>query len=100
MVAEIAADVPVGAVQPLYAYGDEEVSYVRIAAGERFAFGASFYTRELLVLEGSLTWQQAQTYTLGKWSWIRMHPGQPLRVNALTDCLVFSKTRPVYRPAA
>jgi hypothetical protein len=46
-----------------------------------------------------LTWQQKQTRTLNPWSWIRMDPGQPLRINALTDCLFFSKTRPLYRDA-
>lgn len=97
LVAEIDANAPAGVVQTLHEYADEVVSYVRIAAGERFAFDASFFTRELLVLEGQLTWQQAETYTLDKWSWIRMHSGQPLRVNVLTDCLVFTKTRPVYR---
>ena len=84
----------------LYRYGDEVVSYVHVAAGERFAFNASFYVRELLVLEGELDWQQDVTHRLGRWSWIRMAPGRPLRVNAVTPCVLFSKTRPVYRPAS
>ena len=88
-----------GVVQPLYEYGDEVVSAVRVAAGERFAFDASFYVRELLVLAGEVSWQQSQTYRLPRWSWIRMRPGEPLRINAITDCVLFSKTRPVYRPA-
>ncbi len=84
-------------VQALYQYGDEVVSVVRVDAGERFAFDASYYVRELLVLEGTLDWQQEVTHRLGRWSWIRMAPGQPLRVNAVTPCLLFSKTRPIYR---
>ncbi len=88
---------PYGELQPLYRFGDEAVDYVRVKAGERFAFPAVYHVRELLVLSGELTWQQDVTRTLGAWSWIRMQPGQPLRVNAVTDCLLFSKTRPVYR---
>lgn len=83
----------------LYAYGGEEVSYVHVAAGERFAFSASYYARELLVIAGEVDWQQEVTRRLGPWSWIRMAPGDPLRVNAVTDCVLFSKTRPVYRTA-
>lgn len=81
----------------LYRYGDEVVSYVQVPAGERFAFAASYYVRELLILQGELDWQQEVTHRLGPWSWIRMAPGNPLRVNAVTPCLLFSKTRPVYR---
>ena len=84
-------------LEPLYQYGDELVCYVHIPAGQRFAFNASYFVRELLVLKGSLTWQQDETHTLGPWSWIRMRPGEPLRVVAATDCVVFSKTRPIYR---
>jgi len=83
----------------LYSYGDEVVSYVQVPAGERFAFPAAYHVRELLVLAGRLSWQQAQTHRLGPWSWIRMAPGQPLRINAITPCVLFSKTRPVYRNA-
>ena len=86
-------------VSELYRYQDEVVQYAHVPAGERFAFDASFYVRELLVLEGELTWQQDVTHQLGPWSWIRMAPGQPLRINAVTPCVLFSKTRPVYRPA-
>ena len=81
----------------LYRYQDETVSYVRVEAGERFAFSASYYVRELLVLSGELDWQQEETRRLGPWSWIRMAPGQPLRINAVTPCVLFSKTRPIYR---
>ncbi len=84
---------------PLYQYQDEVVSYVHVGAGERFAFSASYYVRELLVLAGELDWQQEVTHRLGPWSWIRMAPGDPLRINAVTPCVLFSKTRPVYRPA-
>jgi len=87
------------AQQLLYRYGDEEASYVHVPAGERFAFSASYYARELLVLRGELDWQQDVTHRLGPWSWIRMSPGDPLRVNAVTDCVLFSKTRPIYRAA-
>ena len=83
----------------LYQHNDEVVSVVRIEAGERYAFSSSFYTRELLLLEGEVTWQQEITRTLKPWSWIRMAPGDPLRVTAKTSALLFSKTRPVYRPA-
>lgn len=86
--------------QVVYSYRDEVVSRVQVEAGQRFAFAASYYVRELLVLSGELTWQQEVTRTLGPWSWIRMAPGQPLRINAVTPCVLFSKTRPVYRPAA
>ena len=97
LISEIPASAPFGQVQELYRYGDEVVSAVRVDAGKRFAFNASFHVRELLVLEGELDWQQEVTRRLGQWSWIRMAPGQPLRVNAVTPCLLFSKTRPIYR---
>ncbi len=86
-----------GELHELYRYGDEVVSYVHVAAGERFAFPASFHVRELLILSGELNWQQEVTHRLGRWSWIRMAPGQPLRINAVSPCVLFSKTRPVYR---
>jgi len=85
--------------QELYRYGDEAVSCVQVPAGERFAFSANYHVRELLVLSGELDWQQEETRRLGPWSWIRMAPGQPLRINAVTPCVLFSKTRPVYRDA-
>ncbi len=84
----------------LYQYGAEQVSSVCVRAGERFAFDANFHVRELLVLEGELDWQQETTRRLGPWSWIRMAPGNPLRINAVTDCVLFSKTRPIYRDPA
>lgn len=86
-----------GLKHKIYEYGHEAVSWVHVAADERYAFPSHFHTRELLILSGELTWQQAETHTLGAWSWIRIRPGQPLRVNAVTDCVIFSKTRPVYR---
>ncbi len=82
---------------PLFAYEEETVEVVHIAAGQRQAFYASYYVRELLVLSGQVTWQQEVTRTLNPWSWIRMAPGQPLRVVASEDAVVFTKTRPVYR---
>lgn len=87
------------ASEVLYEYGDEVVSWVHVPAGERFAFPATYHVRELLVLVGSCTWQQETTHTLNAWSWVRMKAGEPLRINATTDCILFSKTRPVYRPA-
>lgn len=84
-------------VQEVFRYQDEVVTLVNVPAGQRFAFDACYYVRELLVLRGALTWQQETTRTFSPWSWIRMDPGQPLRVNTLSDCLLFSKTRPVYR---
>jgi quercetin dioxygenase-like cupin family protein len=86
--------------EQLYSYRGEEVTYVHVPAGERFAFSASFYVRELLVLSGELDWQQETTHRLGPRSWIRMAPGEPLRINAVKPCVLFSKTRPVYREAA
>lgn len=75
----------------------EEVSWVHVPAGTRFAFSSHFHVRELLVLSGSVSWQQEVTRVLGPWSWIRIRPGQPLRVVAVEDCVLLSKTRPVYR---
>lgn len=88
------------AVTEVYRFADEVVQVARVPAGVRFAFDASYYVRELLMLSGEATWQQEITRTLTPWSWVRMDPGQPLRVNALSDCVFFSKTRPVYRDPA
>lgn len=92
-------DVPEDASDELYRYGDEVVQHILVPAGTRYAFNAAFHVRELLVLSGRVTWQQEVTRTLNPWSWVRMQPGEPLRVVALEDSLLFSKTRPVYRPA-
>jgi len=81
----------------VFHHAAERVSVVQVEAGERFAFAADYHVRELLVLSGELDWQQAETRRLGPWSWIRMAPGQPLRINAVTPCVLFSKPRPVYR---
>jgi quercetin dioxygenase-like cupin family protein len=80
----------------VFRHDGEVVSIVRVPAGERFAFPASVHVRELLILQGELTWQQEVTHTLSDWSGIRMSPGDPLRIVATTDCTLFSKTRPVY----
>ena len=87
-------------VERLYTYEAEEVSWVHVPSGTRFAFPSHFNVREVLILAGRLTWQQEVTRTLGQWSWIRMSPGQPFRINALEDCVLFAKTRPVYRGRA
>ena len=84
----------------IYTYGSEVVSVVRIPAGVRYAFDAHSNVREVLVLSGSVSWQQNETHTLGPWSWIRIRPGEPMRLVAESDSVVFSKTRPIYRPAA
>lgn len=97
--ADYDAPIETASTQALYRFQNEEVTLVRVPKGERFAFGANYHSRELLLLSGSLTWQQEQTRTFTSWSWIRMDPGQPLRINALTDCVFFSKTRPLYRDA-
>ncbi len=97
LLAAIPTDMPSGEPRELYRYEDEVVSAVRVDAGERFAFDASYYVRELLILDGELDWQQEVTHRLGRWSWIRIAPGRPLRINAVTPCLLFSKTRPIYR---
>jgi len=91
--------VEAAAEEEIYRYQDEVVSYVHVPAGERYAFDASYFVRELLLISGELTWQQDTTHTLNQWSWIRMAPGQPLRINALSPCVLFSKTRPIYRVA-
>ena len=100
----ISADIEPGEPHQLYRYVEDEkeelVESVLIPKGERFAFSAHQHARELFILSGSVTWQQDVTRTLGPWSWIRIAPGDPLRVNALEDTLIFAKTRPVYRDAA
>ena len=84
-------------VHEVYRFKQEVVQVVQVPKGQRFAFDANFHPRELLLLQGELTWQQECTRHFRPWSWLRMDPGQPLRINAVTDCVFFSKTRPVYR---
>lgn len=91
--------VPEEGRKELFRYGHEVVDCVAVSAGSRFAFPASYHVRELLVLRGVVTWQQEVTRSLGPWSWVRMQPGEPLRVVAQENALLFSKTRPVYRVA-
>ena len=95
----LANEQPFNHLREVYTYQAEVASVVRVEASSRFAFDASFYVRELVVISGELTWQQDETRSFGPNSWLRMRPGEPLRINALSDCVVFTKTRPVYRPA-
>lgn len=78
----------------LHQHADESVALIRAAAGERVALAASYYLREVFVLSGSVSWQQAHTYTLGPYSWIRLRPGEPLRLNTLEPSVFLTKTRP------
>ena len=88
---------PVNERRTLHRFQQEHVECLRVPAGTRVAFDAHVCVRELLLLSGSCTWQQEKTRTLGPLSWIRMRPGEPLRINTLDECLIFTKTRPRYR---
>lgn len=82
-------------VDQLHAHQGEVVSVIRAAAGERVMLPANYYTRELLVLAGSVNWQTEQTRTLAPRSWIRLHPGHPMRVTTNEPSVLFTKTRPL-----
>ena len=79
----------------LHEHGNEQVSLIRAAAGERVALPAHYETREMLVLAGQVTWQAERTRVFDPWGWIRLHPGHPLRVETQQPSVLFTKTRPL-----
>ncbi len=79
----------------LHRHGNEVVSIIRAPAGERVALPAHYETRELLVLAGSVTWQAEATRLFKPRSWLRLHPGHPMRVETQEPSVLFTKTRPL-----
>lgn len=77
----------------LHAAGHERVQLIRAAAGERVALPACYEAQEALLMEGRVEWQTDQVRTLEPWSWLRVPPGHPLRLQTLAPCLIYTRTR-------
>jgi len=73
----------------------ELVQVIRAAAGEHVTLAADYHARELLVLQGQVVWQWNATLELAPRSWVRLQPGNPLRVDTQTPCVLYTKTRPL-----
>ena len=78
----------------LHAHGRERVWSVRAAAGERVVFPGAFDGYEVLVLQGAVRWQWLQTFEMPVYSWIRIPPGHPLRLNIVEPSVLYVKRRP------
>jgi quercetin dioxygenase-like cupin family protein len=80
--------------QTLHAHEGEIVQWLQTAADTPVSLPASVHMRELLVFRGSVAWQSDRTEVLGSHGWLRLAPGEPLRVRALEPSLLLAKTRP------
>ncbi len=78
----------------LHAHGRERVWSVRSAAGERVVFPGACDGYEALVLQGAVRWQWLQTFEMPVYSWIRIPPGHPLRLNIVEPSVLYVKRRP------
>lgn len=77
----------------LHEAGHERVMLIRAAANVRVALSACYEAQEALLIEGRAEWQTEQVRTLDRWSWLRVPPGHPLRVQTLEPCLIYVRTR-------
>ena len=77
----------------LHEAGHERVTLIRAAAGVRVALPACYEAQEALLIEGRAQWQTEHVRTLDRWSWLRVPPGHPLRVQTLEPCLIYVRTR-------
>lgn len=77
----------------LHAAGHERVTLIRAAAGVRVAMPACYEAQEALLIEGRAEWQTEQVRTLDRWSWLRVPPGHPLRLQTLAPSLIYVRTR-------
>ena len=78
----------------LHQHGGERVELLRAAGGVRVAVPSVPQAREVLILSGAADWQIHKTYRLTPRAWIRLPPGQPLRLNSTEPLIAFTKTRP------
>ncbi|MEZ5595773.1 MAG: cupin domain-containing protein [Pseudomonadales bacterium] len=78
----------------LHAYGGEQVTWIRAAAGERVALSAAEQAQEALLVVGEALWQTDLTRRLTPHAWIRVPPGCPLRLQTTAPCLIYTRTRP------
>ncbi|MEM6709409.1 MAG: cupin domain-containing protein [Pseudomonadota bacterium] len=90
-------------VQPLHEFADptderlrERVAILRGASGERLVMPADFNTQEVFVLAGSVDWQWDETIQFTRWGWLRLGPGEPLRLTVREPAVLLWKTRPQY----
>ena len=74
----------------------ERVSLWRMAAGESIELPAAYSPQEVFVIDGEVSWQDAQTVTLGRYGWLRLSPGQPLRLSAATASAFLWKERALW----
>ena len=80
-------------IDVLHEAGHERVVLVRAAADTRVALPACYEAQEALLIDGQVQWQTDQVRTLLPWSWLRVPPGHPLRLQTLTPSLIYVRTR-------
>lgn len=90
-------------VQPLHTFTaledkalTERVAVLRGGPGERIVCPADYNMQEVFVVAGSVRWQWTETVEIGRWGWLRLAPGEPLRLTVEEPAVLLFKTRPVY----
>lgn len=74
----------------------ERVSVLRAAAGAAIELPACYGMQEVFVVDGAVDWQDAQTLRFGVYGWLRLAPGQPLRLTAMVATTLLWKERPLW----
>lgn len=74
----------------------ERVSLWRMAAGASIELPAPYSPQEAFFINGEAQWQDAQTVTFGRYGWLRLSPGQPLRLTAQAPTAFLWKERAMW----
>ena len=86
-----------------YAPGDgplasrqERVSMLCAAADSAIELPACYGMQEVFVVDGAVQWQDTQTVTFHRYGWLRLAPGQPLRLRTLEPATLLWKERTLW----
>lgn len=74
----------------------ERVALLTAAADTAIELPACYGMQELFVIDGGVDWQDAQTLRFERYGWLRLAPGQPLRVTTTQASVLLWKERPIW----
>ncbi|MFK7914756.1 MAG: cupin domain-containing protein [Pseudomonadales bacterium] len=74
----------------------EQVAMLRAATDTAIELPACYGMQEVFVVRGAVEWQDAETITLGQYGWLRLAPGQPLRLRVLEPVVLLWKERTLW----